>query len=131
MDVASLVMGLYNWLSLACWYFACWYKLRKVKSWFNDFWVGLFKDGRGLLVHEKCAVSYKWIYELSQLFECWWWCNSFWLGWYSTHCLWNAGGPLQFYFLSTNKSDLHLLHNLMWLRWFNILVNDLSVFKFD
>ena len=27
--------------------------------------------------------------------------------------------------------DLHLLRHLMWPRWINFLVNDLSVFKFD
>ena len=40
-------------------FFACWYKFRKAKSSFNGFWVNLFKDGIGLLVHEtlKSAVS--------------------------------------------------------------------------
>ena len=40
-------------------FFACWYKFRKAKSCFNDFWVGLVKNSRGLLVHEslKSAVS--------------------------------------------------------------------------
>ena len=51
MDVASLVRGLQNWLSLAYWFFACWYKFRKAKSRYNNFWVGLIKDGSGLLVH--------------------------------------------------------------------------------
>ena len=31
MDVASLVIGLQNWLSLAYWFFACWYKFSKAK----------------------------------------------------------------------------------------------------
>ena len=41
------------------WFFACWYKFRKAKNWFNHFWVGLLKNGSGLLVHEtlKSAVS--------------------------------------------------------------------------
>ena len=41
------------------WFFACWYKFGKAKSWFNDFGVGVVKNGHGLLVHEtlKSAVS--------------------------------------------------------------------------
>ena len=57
MGVASLVCGLNlnisqewtdgrNWFSVFC------YKFRKSKSWFNDFWVGVVKNGHGLLVHE-------------------------------------------------------------------------------
>ena len=28
--------------------FSCWCKFRKAKSWFNDFWVGVFKNGHDL-----------------------------------------------------------------------------------
>ena len=42
-------------MSLAFWFFACWYKFRKTKSWFNDFWVGLVKDGRGPLVQSAAS----------------------------------------------------------------------------
>ena len=57
MGVASLVTGLLNWLHFKKehgmnWFFACWYKFRKAKSWFDDFWVGKVKNGHGLLVHE-------------------------------------------------------------------------------
>ena len=31
---------------------ACWHKFRKAKSWFIDFWVGVVKNGNGILVHE-------------------------------------------------------------------------------
>ena len=33
-------------------FFACWYKFRKAKSSFNDFWVDGIKNGHGHLVHE-------------------------------------------------------------------------------
>ena len=52
-------------------FFACWYKFRKAKSWFNDFWVAMIRNGHGLLVYDtlKSAVSWEWIFELSWL--CW------------------------------------------------------------
>ena len=34
---------------------AYWYKFRKAKSWYNDFWVGLLKDGSGLVVHSAAS----------------------------------------------------------------------------
>ena len=48
-------------------FFACWYKLRKVKNWFKDFWMDVVKNGHDLLVHEtlESVVSSEWIYELS------------------------------------------------------------------
>ena len=55
MDVASLFTGLWNWLSLAYCFFTCWYKFRKTKSWFTDFWVDLVKDHSGLLVHSATS----------------------------------------------------------------------------
>ena len=47
------------WMDRMNWFFACWYKFRKVKSWFSDFWVGAIKNGRTVLVHEtlKSIVS--------------------------------------------------------------------------
>ena len=52
------------WADGINWFFACWYKFRKAKSWFIDFWVGMVKNGDGLLVHEtlKSAVSPEWVY---------------------------------------------------------------------
>ena len=40
-------------------FFKCWYKFRKAKSCFNDFWVGMVKNGHDLLVQEtiKSALS--------------------------------------------------------------------------
>ena len=60
MDVASLVTGLWNWLSLEYWFFGWWYKFRKAKSWYSAFWVSLVKDGSGRLVHSaasKCILA--------------------------------------------------------------------------
>ena len=53
MYVASLVIGFKNWLSqewterINC-FFTCWYKFRKARSCFNDFWVGMVNNGHGL-----------------------------------------------------------------------------------
>ena len=33
------------------WFFVCWYKFRKAKSYFNNYWVGMTKNGRGLIDH--------------------------------------------------------------------------------
>ena len=32
-----------KWRDEINWFFACWYKFKKTKSWFNDFWVELVK----------------------------------------------------------------------------------------
>ena len=61
MGLASLFTGLWNWLHLKNELMewtdvlhagANTGKLRKAKSYFNDFWVGMVKNGRGHLVHE-------------------------------------------------------------------------------
>ena len=74
-----------EWIDGMNWYFACWCKFRKVKSYFNDFWVGMVRNGRGHLVHEtvKSAVSKEWVYEFSWIFACWLWDSIFWLNWKS------------------------------------------------
>ena len=33
--------------------FSCWLELRKAKSWFSYFWVGIVKNGNGFLVQER------------------------------------------------------------------------------
>ena len=40
-------------------FFACWCKSRKAKSYFNEFWVGMVRNGHGYLIHEalKSVVS--------------------------------------------------------------------------
>ena len=40
--------------------FACWYKVRKAKTYFNNYWMGMVKNGQGLLDYEtlKSGVSH-------------------------------------------------------------------------
>ena len=33
-----------EWIDEMCWFFACWYKFRKAKSYFNNYWVGMVKN---------------------------------------------------------------------------------------
>ena len=53
------------------WFFACWYKFRKVNSYFDNYWVGIVKNEWGLIDHRalKSGVSHKWFDELSRLTE--------------------------------------------------------------
>ena len=41
-----------KWTDGVNWFFVCWYKFRKAKSWFNDSWVGKVRNSHGLSVHE-------------------------------------------------------------------------------
>ena len=56
---------------------ACWCKFRKVKSWFDAFWVGV-----SLLDLKICCIlkTSLWIEVIFDM-PCWLWCNSFWLDW--------------------------------------------------
>ena len=48
-------------------YFACWYKFWKAKSHFNNYWMGMVKNGsHGTF---KIGASHKWFDELSRLVE--------------------------------------------------------------
>ena len=79
--------------------FSWWCKFGKGKSYFNDFWVGLVKNGRGHLVHETLK-STQWVYWLSWFFVCWLWCNNFLLGRHCTFYFWLLNANLlQFYIL--------------------------------
>lgn len=51
-------------------FFACWYKFKEAKKYFNDFWVCVVENKCGLLTNEalKTSQSYELIYELSWLF---------------------------------------------------------------
>ena len=90
MGVSALVTGPQNWLHLkknrANCFLVCWYKLRKTKSYFNNFWGDTAKNGRNLLGHGtlKSAISQECIDEMS-----WYWykfmkakshCNNYWAG---------------------------------------------------
>ena len=54
-----------NWTDEIYWFFACWYKFRKAKSYCNDSRVSVVKNGYDVLDHEtlKSAVSEEWVYE--------------------------------------------------------------------
>ena len=69
------------------WFFACCYKFRKVKSYLNDFRMGMVKNGHGHLVCEALkSVLKEWVYELSWIFTCWLWSNARTFGWINQHC---------------------------------------------
>ena len=59
-----------EWIDGMNWYFACLWKFRKAKSYINDFWVGMVRNGCAYLGHEtlKSAVSKEWGYVF---FACW------------------------------------------------------------
>ena len=66
-----------EWINKMSWVFACWDKFRKAKSYFNDYWVGMVKNGQdpidnmGLLNQ----AYLNWFDELIRLMEwflaCW------------------------------------------------------------
>ena len=60
-----------KWIDEMGWYFACWYKFRKAKSYSDNYWVGIVKNGWSFIDHGtlKSAVSHKWCDELSRLIE--------------------------------------------------------------
>ena len=51
------------------WFFACWYKFMKAKNYFNNYWVGVVKNGQGLKDRGTLipGISHKWFDELSRL----------------------------------------------------------------
>ena len=105
MAVASLFTGHWNWLylknELMEWTdvlhaAANSAKLRKAKSYFIDFWVGMVRNERGRLLHEtlKSAVSKEWVYELGWFFPCWLWGSNVWLDRHHTPYLWLLNASL-------------------------------------
>ena len=90
-----------EWIDEMSWFFSCWYKFRKAKSCFNNYWVGMVKNEWGLIDHGtlKSGVSHKWFDELSRLIEWFLHDDNDGIIFYSTVYLWhlNAGRPLQFY----------------------------------
>ena len=109
MDVASLVIELWNWLYLKNEWME-WTDILhagansgKLKCYFSDFWVAMVRIGRDHLFYEtlKSAVSKEWIYEFSWFFACWrMWSSNFWLGRHRTLYLW---------FLNASLLQLYLL----------------------
>ena len=58
---------------------ACWYKFKKAKSYFNNYWLGMIKNRWGFRDHGtlKLGVSHKWFDELCRLIEWFLWTDSF------------------------------------------------------
>ena len=50
-----------EWIVVKGWFFACWCKFGKAKSYFNNYWMGKVKNGRGILDHEtpKSGILHK------------------------------------------------------------------------
>ena len=88
-----------EWIDGMNWFFACWCKFKKAKSYFNDFWVGQVKNGCCHLVHETLK-SVEWVYGLSWYFACWLWCSNFLL---DQHC------TFYFWLLNFSLLELYLL----------------------
>ena len=74
------------------WFWACWYNVRNDKSYFNDFWVDMVKNGHVHLAHETLKLNW--------FFACWLWCNNFWLNHHFTLYVW---------LLNTSLMHLNLL----------------------
>ena len=74
-----------EWINRMNWFYACWCKFRKTKSYFSDFWVGKLEMEtleilkNGVLETLKSAVSQEWVYELSWFSACWKWFFACWL----------------------------------------------------
>ena len=87
-----------EWTDELGWFFACWYKFMKAKSYFNNYWVGVVKNEQGLKDRGtlKPGTSHKWFDELSRLIEWFLHADSDGIIFCSTLSLWhlNAGRPL-------------------------------------
>ena len=59
-----------EWIDGVNWFFACWWKFRKVKNCLNAFWVGLVKTSFDYLANETVQPA-EWVYELCWFFACW------------------------------------------------------------
>ena len=87
-----------DWIDEMNWYFACWWKSGKAKSYFNDFWVDVVKNRHGHLVQELLKFA-EWVIEL--IFVCWMWCNNVWLDQHRTLYIWLLNvSLLQLYLLN-------------------------------
>ena len=82
-----------EWINGMNSFFACWFKLKKAKSDFKDFWVCLAQNGQGNLVQETLK-SAEWVYGMSWFLACWLWCHNFWLDQHHTFYLWRLNVSL-------------------------------------
>ena len=80
-----------EWTDGRNWFFACWYKLRKAKSWFNDVCVGVVKKWPRLFISwdPKICCILRMNLWIELIFSMLMWDNNFWLDGYST--LWFLG----------------------------------------
>ena len=60
-----------EWIDEMSWFCTYWYKFRKAKCYFNNYRVGMVKNGWGLIDHGslKSGVSHKWFEKLRRLSE--------------------------------------------------------------
>ena len=60
-----------EWIDEMSWFFGYWYKFTKVNSYFDIYWVGIVKNGWGLIDRRilESGVSHKWFDELRRLSE--------------------------------------------------------------
>ena len=61
-----------KWIDERNWFFACFYKFRKVRNYFNNFWLRVVKNGCGHLGYEtlKLALFQKGINKINWFFAC-------------------------------------------------------------
>ena len=86
-DLGALKSALsQEWIDEMGWFFARWYKFRKVNSYFDNFWVGIVKTERDHIYHRalKSGFSHKWadwlngscMLKVIEKFLIWWPINS-------------------------------------------------------
>ena len=62
-----------EWIDEISWFFACWYKIRKAKSYFDNYWLCMVKNWWGLIDHGtlKLGVSHYLFNEFEQRLTEW------------------------------------------------------------
>ena len=60
-----------EWIDEMSWFFVCWYKFKKAKSYFNSYWVGMVRNARDFIDRGtlKSGISHKLFYELGRFVE--------------------------------------------------------------
>ena len=46
-----------KWICEIAWFYACWCKFKKTKSWSNMFWFGMVKNGFGQFAHDTLKLT--------------------------------------------------------------------------
>ena len=98
-----------EWIDELGLFFACWYKLMKVKSYFNNYCVRVVKNGQSLKDRGTLnpGISHNWFDELRRLIEWFLHADSNGIIFYYSLYLWplNAEGPLQLYLARAFKEN--------------------------